>query len=144
MEKVEKIKKKWYIIDADNKPLGRVATLAASILLGKHRSIFTPHIDSGEYVIIINVRKVIVTGKKFEQKKYYWHTGYVGHLREISYRHLIEKKPIMAMKMAVEGMIPHNSLGKRIIKKLHIYEGAEHKNQAQKPIVWGFESRGGN
>ena len=125
-----------YIIDAANKPLGRVATEAAKLLRGKHKPTFTPNIDTGDHVIILNVKDVILTGNKLNQKIYRHHSGYIGGMKEVSAKVMLEKNPEKAMTLAVKGMLPHNSLGRAQLKKLRVYAGAEHENQAQKPEVW--------
>ena len=130
------IESKWYIIDAANKPLGRVATEAAKLLRGKHKPTFTPNIDTGDHVIILNVKDVILTGNKLNQKIYRHHSGYIGGMKEVSAKVMLEKNPEKAMTLAVKGMLPHNSLGRAQLKKLRVYAGAEHENQAQKPEVW--------
>ncbi len=134
--KKSEVESKWYIIDAANKPLGRVATEAAKLLRGKHKPTFTPNIDTGDHVIIINAKDVILTGNKLDQKKYRHHSGYIGGMKEISAREMLEKDPIKAMTLAIKGMLPHNSLGRQSLKKLRVYVGSEHENQAQKPEVW--------
>ena len=134
--KKAEIESKWYIIDAANKPLGRVATEAAKLLRGKHKPTFTPNIDTGDHVIILNVKDVILTGNKLNQKVYRHHSGYIGGMKEISAKVMLEKNPEKAMTLAVKGMLPHNSLGRAQLKKLRVYAGAEHENQAQKPEVW--------
>ena len=139
MAKANEVERKWYIIDADGKPLGRVAAQAASILRGKHRPEFTPHVDCGEFVIIINAGKAVLTGKKLDQKKYYRHTGYVGGLKEVKYSKLMKEKPEFAMMKAVKGMLPHNTLGAKSLTRLRVYAGAEHDNAAQKPEAWTLE-----
>ena len=138
MAKPSEVEKKWYGLDAADKPLGRVATEAARILRGKHKPTFTPHIDTGDNVIVINAEKAVLTGKKLDQKYYHHHSGYPGGLKSISYRRLMETKPELAMELAIKGMIPHNRLGRQIMKKVRIYRGAEHCQQAQKPEVWTF------
>lgn len=130
------VESKWYIIDAVNKPLGRVATEAARLLRGKHKPTFTPNIDMGDHVIIINCNDVILTGNKLNQKVYRHHSGYIGGMKEISAKVMLEKNPEKAMTLAIKGMLPHNSLGRQSLKKLRVYAGAEHENQAQKPEVW--------
>ena len=130
------IESKWYIIDAANKPLGRVATEAAKLLRGKHKPTFTPNIDTGDHVIVINVKDVILTGNKLNNKIYRHHSGYIGGMKEISAKVMLEKNPEKAMTLAIKGMLPHNSLGRAMAKKLRVYAGAEHENQAQKPEVW--------
>ena len=134
--KKAEIESKWYIIDAANKPLGRVATEAARLLRGKHKPTFTPNIDTGDHVIILNVKDVILTGNKLNQKIYRHHSGYIGGMKEVSAKVMLEKNPEKAMTLAVKGMLPHNSLGRAQLKKLRVYAGAEHENQAQKPEVW--------
>ena len=136
MAKANEVEKKWYIIDAAGKPLGRVAAAAATILRGKHRPEYTPNVDCGEYVIIINAKDAVLTGNKLAQKKWYRHTGYIGHLKEISYTELMAERPEKAMELAVSGMMPHNTLGRQCLKKLKIYGGAEHGHEAQKPVMW--------
>ena len=134
--KKAEIESKWYIIDAANKPLGRVATEAAKLLRGKHKPTYTPNIDTGDHVIIINTKDVILTGNKLDKKVYRHHSGYIGGMKEVSARTMIENSPEKAMMMAVKGMLPHNSLGRAQLKKLRVYAGSEHENQAQKPEVW--------
>ena len=129
------IERRWFVIDAAGKPLGRTAVKAADILRGKHRPEFTPHADCGEYVIIVNADKAILTGKKLTQKFYRHHSGYIGGLKETSYKTLMATKPEMAMELAVKGMLPHNSIGDKSFTRLHVYAGAEHNQAAQKPIV---------
>ncbi len=134
--KKDEIEKKWYIIDAANKPLGKVATEAAKLLRGKHKPTYTPNIDTGDHVIIINAKDVVLTGNKLNQKMYRHHSGYIGGLKEISAKEMLEKNPEKAMMIAVKGMLPHNTLGREQLKKLRVYAGNEHVNQAQKPEVW--------
>lgn len=129
----------WYIIDAANKPLGRVAAAAASILRGKHLPTFTPNVDCGDHVIIINTDKAVLTGKKLDNKIRYYHTGWVGGLKEIKYKKLMAENSDKAMFMAVEGMLPHNTLGAKSLKRLRVYKGSEHENAAQKPQIWNGE-----
>ncbi len=136
MVKVGEINRKWYIIDAAGQSLGRVAAKAAAILRGKHKVDFTPNADCGDHVIIINCGKAVLTGKKLDQKFEIWHTGWIGHLKKVSYRELMEKKPEHAMFIAVEGMLPNNHIGRASMKRLRVYAGAEHKNQAQKPELY--------
>ena len=135
MAKAETIERKWYIIDAADKPLGRTAVKAAEILRGKHRPEFTPHVDCGEFVIIINADKAVLTGKKLEQKYFYRHSGYVGGMKSIQYKKLMAEKPEFAMEAAVKGMLPHNTLGAKAFTRLHVYKDADHKQAAQQPIV---------
>jgi len=132
-----KIDRKWYIIDAQDKPLGRVAALAATLLRGKHKPEFTPHVDCGDHVIIINAAKVALTGRKLDQKYWRRHTGYVGGLKEVKYRTLMATRPEKAVELAVWGMLPKNSIGRSSMPRLKVYKGAEHKHQAQKPEIWG-------
>ena len=134
MAKAETIERKWYVIDAADKPLGRTAVTAANILRGKHRPEFTPHVDCGEFVIIINAEKAILTGKKLDQKIYYHHTGYVGGLKETKYRKLLAEKPEFAIRRAVVGMLPKGPLGRQMAKKLKVYAGPNHDHAAQKPV----------
>lgn len=130
------IKRQWYIIDASGKPLGRVAAEAAKLLRGKHKPTFTPNVDTGDHVIILNAKNVILTGKKLDQKVYRHHTGYIGNMNETTARNMLDKNPEKAMMLAIKGMLPKNRLGRQMINKVRIYSGNEHENQAQKPIVW--------
>ncbi len=130
------IQRKWYIIDASNKPLGRVAAEAAKLLRGKHKPTFTPNVDTGDYVIILNCKDVVLTGKKLDQKVYRHHTGYIGNMKEISAKDMLANSPEKAMMLAVKGMLPKNRLGRQMIGKLRVYANGEHENQAQKPEVW--------
>ena len=136
--KKDEIQRKWYIIDAEGKPLGRVATEAAKLLRGKHKPTYTPNLDNGDHVIILNCSKIILTGHKLDQKVYRHHSGYIGGMKEIVARDLLAKSPEKAMMHAVKGMLPHNSLGRQMIKKLRLYAGNEHENEAQKPEKWEF------
>lgn len=136
--KKSEIERKWYIIDAAEKPLGRVATEAAKLLRGKHKPTFTPNMDVGDHVIIINCDKAILTGNKLNQKVYRHHSGYIGGMKEVSAKDMLANKPEKAMMLAVKGMLPHNSLGRQSLKKLRVYAGSEHENQAQKPEIWEF------
>ena len=128
------IERKWYVIDAANKPLGKTAVEAANILRGKHRPEFTPHADCGEFVIIINASKAILTGNKLEQKYDRRHSGYIGGLKEVKYKTLMATRPELAMELAVKGMLPHNAIGAKSITRLKVYAGATHNHQAQQPI----------
>ena len=130
------VQRNWYVVDAEGKTLGRLATEIATILRGKHKPTFTPNIDMGDHVIIINCNDVILTGNKLNQKVYRHHSGYIGGMKEISAKVMLEKNPEKAMTLAIKGMLPHNSLGRQSLKKLRVYAGAEHENQAQKPEVW--------
>lgn len=132
------IQRDWYVIDAQGLTLGRLATRTASILRGKHKPLFTPHVDCGDYVIIINAEKVHVTGQKLSQKKYYRHSGYPGGLKEISLRDQLQKFPERVLESAVRGMLPKNRLGRQIFKKLKIYPGPNHPHQAQQPKPMEF------
>ena len=135
MAKAETIERRWFVIDAAGKPLGRTAVKAANILRGKHRPEFTPHADCGEFVIIINASKAILTGKKIEQKLYRHHSGYIGGLKEESYKHIMATRPEFAMELAVKGMLPHNTLGAKSLTRLRVYKDANHNQAAQKPIA---------
>ena len=137
--KKDEIERKWYIIDAANKPLGRVAAEAAKLLRGKHKPTYTPSVDCGDYVIIINASKVNLTGNKLNDKMYYNHSGYPGGLRERSAKVMIEKYPEEMLERAVKGMLPHNSLGRSMGKKLFVYAGSEHKHEAQKPTALNID-----
>ena len=136
--KKNEIERKWYIIDAANKPLGIVATEAAKLLRGKHKPTYTPNMDNGDHVIILNCKDVILTGKKLDQKIYRHHSGYIGGMKETPARVMMDKNPEKAMMLAVKGMLPHNSLGRQMLKKVRIYAGSEHENIAQKPEKWEF------
>lgn len=136
MAREKEIERKWYVIDAENKTLGRLASEIAILLRGKHKPIYTPHVDTGDHVIVINAEKVQLTGNKLDQKKYKYYTGYPGGLKTIGYRILLQKKPEKVIEKAVKGMIPHNRLGRKMLTKLKVYRGAEHPHQAQKPEVW--------
>ncbi len=139
MAKAEELNRKWYIIDAEGKSLGRVAAAAATILRGKHLPTFTPHVDCGDHVIILNAEKAVLTGKKLTDKYYYRHTGWIGGLKAVQYKELMEKNPEKAMKLAVEGMLPHNTLGRKAATRVRIYRGAEHEHAAQKPEMWTMD-----
>lgn len=131
--KEQEVQKKWYLMDAENKVLGRLATQIAMRLRGKHKPIFTPHADTGDFIVVVNADKVTLTGTKWDDKFYYRHSGYMGGLKTISARKLMEKTPENILRFAVKGMLPKNSLGRRQLKKLKIYAGPEHPHQAQKP-----------
>ena len=135
MQKKETVERKWYVIDAEGKSLGRVASLAAVYLRGKHKPTYTPHIDCGDNIVIINAQKVTLTGNKLEDKMYYDHSMYQGGLRERTAKVMKEQYPVEMMERAVKGMLPHNRLGRQMYKKLFVYAGNEHKHQAQKPEV---------
>ena len=134
MAKKETVERKWYVIDAADQTLGKTAVKAATILRGKHRPEFTPHVDCGEFVIVINASKAVLTGKKLEQKYYRHHSGYIGGLKEVQYKTLMATKPELAMELAIKGMLPHNSIGAAAATRLKVYAGDAHKQQAQKPI----------
>jgi len=135
MAKAEEVQRKWYVVDAAGKPLGRLASEVASILRGKNKPIYTPHVDTGDFVIVINAEKVILTGDKLDKKVYRHHSGWPGGLKEIKYRAFLAKSPEKVVEIAVKGMLPHNSLGRAMFRKLKVYRGAEHPHQAQKPEV---------
>jgi len=136
MAKPSEVERKWYVIDAEGKTLGRLATEVATLLRGKHKPIYTPHIDTGDHVVVINCSKVVLTGKKLDQKMHRHHTGYMGGLKEVSYRDFMSKTPERAVFLAVKGMLPKNKLGRQMVKKLRVYAGAEHGHEAQKPEVY--------
>ena len=135
MAHAETVERKWYVVDAEGLALGRLATKVAAVLRGKHKPTFTPNVDTGDFVIVINTDKVVLTGKKLEDKYYRYHTGYIGGLKEIPYKKLMAEKSDLAVYEAVKGMLPKNSLGRAMIKKLRVYKGAEHNHAAQKPEV---------
>ncbi len=134
MAKSETVDRKWYVVDATDMPLGRVASQVAAVLRGKNKPIYTPHVDTGDYVIVINTDKMVLTGNKLTDKKYYHHSGFPGGLKEASYKDLMEKKSDFVLEKAVKGMLPKNSLGKKMFLKLKVYKGAEHPHQAQQPV----------
>lgn len=138
MAKPAEIERKWYVLDGAGKPLGRLAALAAHILRGKHKPTFTPFIDTGDHVIIVNADKVVLTGRKAEKKEWVRYTGYPGGLKRTKYKELLAQRPELAVEMAVKGMLPHNRLGRAMARKLKVYRGPEHPHQAQKPEVWNF------
>lgn len=133
MAKPNEVERKWYVVDAEGKTLGRLATRIAEVLRGKHKPTFTPHMDTGDYVIVVNAAEVKLTGNKWEQKKYYHHSQYPGGLREMSYEELRKKRPELIVKNAVRGMLPHNKLGEKIFKKLKVYTASDHPHEAQQP-----------
>jgi len=135
------VERKWYVIDADGQILGRLATTIADILRGKNKPEFTPNVDTGDFVIVINAEKIQVSGIKETDKKYYHHTGYPGGLKVASFKELMEKDPKLALEKAVKGMLPHNTLGRQQFNKLNVYAGAEHPHAAQKPIVYSKEAK---
>lgn len=136
MQRKEDIVRNWYVIDAEGKNLGRVATEAAKILRGKHKPTFTPHVDCGDFVIIVNASKVNLTGNKLNDKIYYNHSGYTGGLRERTAREMLEKYPVEMLERAVKGMLPNGRLGRQMYKKLFVYAESEHPHMAQKPVMW--------
>ena len=133
------IERKWYVLDAAGKPLGKTAALAAELLRGKRKPEFTPNADCGDFVIVINAEQAVLTGKKLDQKYYRTHSGWVGGLKEVKYRTLMQNRPELAMKLAVRGMLPRNVIGRDSLTRLRIYRGAEHQHAAQKPEVWAAE-----
>ena len=135
MAHAETVERKWYVVDAAGVPLGRLASRVAAVLRGKNKPTFTPNVDTGDFVIIINTDKAVLTGKKLENKFYRYHTGYIGGLKEISYKKMMEEKSDLAVYEAVRGMLPKNSLGRQMLKQLKVYKGAEHNHAAQKPEV---------
>ena len=132
------IVRKWYVLDAAGKPLGKTAVLAADLLRGKHKPEYTPHADCGDYVVVVNAEKAVLTGKKLDQKYYRTHSGWVGGLKEVQYRTLMRERPELAMKLAIKGMLPHNTIGKDSLGRLRVYKGAEHEHAAQKPQPWAL------
>jgi len=139
MAKKENVERKWYVLDAAGKPLGRTAVVAANLLRGKLKTDFTPNVDCGDYVIIVNCGKAVLTGKKLEKKKYQHHTGWIGGLKEVKYSTLMEERPEFAMELAVKGMLPKNSIGRAAMTRLKLYAGPEHNNAAQKPEAWTMD-----
>ena len=133
MANPDKIERKWYVVDAEGMTLGRLASEVAKVLRGKNKAIFTPHIDTGDYVIVVNADKVKVTGKKLDQKIYYHHSDYIGGMKETTLREMMDKKPERVIELAVKGMLPKNTLGRDALLRLRLFEGAEHNHQAQKP-----------
>ena len=138
MANPDKIERKWYVVDATDKTLGRLTSEIAKVLRGKNKPVYTPHIDTGDYVIVVNAEKIAVTGKKLDQKIYYNHSDYVGGMKETTLREMMDKKPEKVIELAVKGMLPKGTLGRSMIKKLHVYAGSEHDHQAQKPEVLTF------
>ena len=136
MAKPNEVERKWYILDAAGKPLGRLATEAATLLRGKHKPTYTPNVDSGDHVIVLNAEKVVLTGKKLDQKELLRHSRFPGGLKRTSYRDLLEQRPELAVEVAIKGMLPHNRLGRQMFTKLKVYRGSEHPHQAQQPEVW--------
>ena len=139
MAKKETVSRKWYVLDAAGKPMGRTATIAADLLRGKHKVTFTPHVDCGDFVIILNAEQAVLTGKKLDQKLYRRHSGYPGGLKEVKYSKLMQTKPEFAMQLAVKGMLQKNTIARSQLLRLKVYRGAEHKHQAQSPEAWTAE-----
>jgi large subunit ribosomal protein L13 len=135
MAKAEEVNRKWYVVDADGKPLGRLASEVASVLRGKNKPTFTPHVDTGDHVIVINAEKVVLTGNKMDQKIYRHHSGWPGGMKETVARTYMAKAPEKVVELAIKGMLPHNSLGRQMFRKLKVYKGTEHEHQAQKPEI---------
>jgi large subunit ribosomal protein L13 len=138
MAKPETVEKKWYVVDATGMVLGRLASQVAAVLRGKNKPIYTPNVDTGDFVIVVNCDKIVLTGKKLELKYHHVDTGFIGHLKSIQYKHLMEEKPEYALYLAVKGMLPKNSLGRKMLTKLRVFKGAEHNHQAQQPIELKF------
>ena len=136
MANPQTVERKWYVIDAADKPLGRVAAEAATLLRGKHKPIFAPHVDCGDFVIIINTDKAVLTGDKLNKKLYQHHTGYIGNLKEVKYGTLMAEKSDFAMELAIKGMLPDSTLGRKQLTRCRIFKGADHKHEAQKPEAW--------
>ena len=134
--KKETLERKWYIVDAAGKPLGRTAVTVANILRGKVKTDYTPNVDCGDYVIVINAEKAVLTGRKLDQKHYYHHSGWIGGLKDIKYRTLMAQRPEFAMELAVKGMLPKNTIGRAALTRLKVFKGSEHPHAAQKPIAW--------
>ena len=138
MANPDKIERKWYVVDAEGQTLGRLSSEIAKVLRGKNKPVFTPHIDTGDYVIVVNAEKIKVTGKKMDQKIYYNHSDYVGGMKETTLKEMMDKKPERVIELAVKGMLPKGPLGRSMMTKLHVYTGAEHNHAAQKPEVLTF------
>ncbi len=139
MANAANIERKWYVVDAANKPCGRVAAEVAVLLRGKHKATYTPHVDCGDFVIVVNADKVIWTGKKLDQKLYRHHTGWVGGLKEVKYRTMMDKNPEFVFELAVKGMIPNNVIGRSALRRLRVYSGPDHKHAAQQPEVFNID-----
>ena len=140
MANAQSVERKWYVVDAEGQTLGRLASEIAKVLRGKNKPIYTPHVDTGDYVIVVNAEKINVTGKKLDQKIYYHHSDYVGGMKETTLKDMLDKKPCEVVRLAVKGMLPKGTLGRHMLDKLHVYAGPEHNNQAQKPE--GLEMKG--
>ena len=141
MANAQSVERKWYVVDAEGQTLGRLTSEIAKVLRGKNKPIYTPHVDTGDYVIVVNADKVKVTGKKLEQKIYYHHSDYVGGMKETTLKVMLEKKPTEVVRLAVKGMLPKGTLGRHMLDKLHVYAGPEHNHEAQKPEVLEIKSR---
>ena len=141
MANAQSVERKWYVVDAEGQTLGRLASEIAKVLRGKNKPIYTPHVDTGDYVIVVNAEKINVTGKKFDQKIYYHHSDYVGGMKETTLKDMLDKKPCEVVRLAVKGMLPKGTLGRHMLDKLHVYAGPEHNNQAQKPEVLEIKGR---
>ena len=139
MANSQNVERKWYVVDATDMPLGRLASQVAAILRGKNKPTFTPHVDTGDFVIVLNTDKVVLTGKKLEQKLYTYHTGYIGGLKQVPYDRMMAEKSDLAVYEAIKGMLPKNSLGRQMLTKLRVYKGAEHNHQAQQPVELTLE-----
>ena len=136
LAKKETVSRKWYVLDAAGKPLGRTAVVAANLLRGKHKPTYTPNVDTGDFVIILNAEQAVLTGNKLTQKYYRRHSGWIGGLKEVQYSRMMAERPELAVELSVKGMLPKNSLGREMLTRLRVYAGAEHKHQAQKPEAW--------
>ena len=141
MANAQSVERKWYVVDAEGQTLGRLTSEIAKVLRGKNKPIYTPHVDTGDYVIVINADKIAVTGKKLDQKIYYHHSDYVGGMKETTLRVMLDKKPTEVIRLAVKGMLPKGTLGRHMLDKLHVYAGPEHNHAAQKPEVLEIKSR---
>ena len=141
MANAQSVERKWYVVDAEGQTLGRLASEVAKVLRGKNKPIYTPHVDTGDYVIVVNADKINVTGKKLDQKIYYHHSDYVGGMKETTLKVMLDKKPCEVVRLAVKGMLPKGTLGRHMLDKLHVYAGPEHNNQAQKPEVLEIKGR---
>ena len=141
MANAQSVERKWYVVDAEGQTLGRLASEISKVLRGKNKPIYTPHVDTGDYVIVVNAEKINVTGKKLDQKIYYHHSDYVGGMKETTLKDMLDKKPCEVVRLAVKGMLPKGTLGRHMLDKLHVYAGPEHNNQAQKPEVLEIKGR---